>query len=91
MGFKKIRGLNIPYNRQGLIYFTLRNYRQLDWHVRRHIDALIAEAARGEATRAEALRRWLIIGEIDAHGAALAAYTAEATMYRARKWIYEHY
>lgn len=40
MSFKKMRSVNLSYNKQGEIYFILHNYADQSEEVRRKIDAL---------------------------------------------------
>lgn len=40
MSFKKMRSVNLSYNKQGEIYFILHNYADQPEEVRRKIDAL---------------------------------------------------
>ena len=40
MSFKKMRSVNLSYNKQGEIYFILHNYAEQPEEVRRKIDAL---------------------------------------------------
>ena len=45
MAFKKMRSLNMSYNRQGKIYFICHNYADMPDTVRAKIDTLCAKVA----------------------------------------------
>ena len=49
--FKKRKGINLPYNRQGLIYFTCMEYRHQPIEIQQKINNLCMEVA-GEDYRA---------------------------------------
>lgn len=94
MAFRKIRGIGVSYGRQGQIYFSLANYRDMPRKTREAIDCLIREAAHqgnadGQAYEL-ALRAWLI--EQRPWQWVLDTYRVRgATLLEKRKWIYEHW
>ncbi len=90
MKFKKIRGLKMPYERQGLIFFALANYRTQPSQVRKQIDTLIAEVCEGDAAYVNALRAWLLDGEAF-ETVCLRFYVNAATLGRLRKRVYERW
>jgi len=59
MSFKRLRGVPLPYERQGQIYFTCRNYTTERKYIRDKIDRLCASAG-GEY--APALKELLLSG-----------------------------
>ena len=65
MAFKAIRGLRMPYRRQGRIYFTLVNYDEMPETAKKRIDRLISDAAGGDRAYIEALRAWLLHDDAD--------------------------
>lgn len=90
MKFKKIRGLKMPYERQGMIFFTLANYKEQPPEMRERIDEMIAEVCGGDAAYENALRAWLIKGE-DFESVHLRYYVNAATLGRLRRRIYERW
>ena len=89
--FKKIRGVNLPYRKQGRIYFTLVNYDEQPKNVKNRIDRLIEKAAHGEVAYCAALRSWLLKENVSAVSTAVRFAVSESTLYRARKFIYENW
>ncbi len=62
MKFRKIRNINVSYEKQGQIFFTLVNYYSQPQNIQRKIDGLIQNAAKGEKCYETALREWLLEG-----------------------------
>lgn len=89
MGFRKMRGIKLPYRRQGQIYFTLLNYDSQPVEVRRRIDAKLREAAGGDAAYEAALRRWVIREGESLTVIAQRYGVSERQMYYLRKKLYE--
>jgi hypothetical protein len=58
--FKYKKGIPLPYDRQGYVYFVSKNYRFLPPKRRQRIDRLIEEIGRSYA---DALRAFVIRGE----------------------------
>lgn len=86
--FRRMKGVRLPYRRQGLIFFTLRCYQDMAGSAQQRIDARIRHAATGDAATEEALRAWCLHGET-IESAALEHHVSESTLYRARKRLYE--
>lgn len=89
MGFKKMRGIKLPYKRQGQIYFTLLNYDSQPAAVRKRIDGKIRGAAGGEAVYEAALRRLVLHDGETVKGLSLRYGVSESQLYRLRKKLYE--
>lgn len=94
MGFKKIRGINVSYAKQGQIYFALVNYDSMPAKARAGVDRLIQQAAYAGRTQGEAyeraLRAWLIEGK--GYNQVIQEYCVnERALLEKRKWIYEHW
>jgi len=85
--FKKMRGIKLPYVRQGLIYFTCRDYHNQPPNVQQKINNLCVEVA-GEYY--QALRDVLIFGR-PVNEAALKHFCGEATLWRYKKRFYERW
>ena len=58
MSFRRMKGITLPYRRQGLIYFTLLSYEDMGKAGKKRIDAKLLEAAYGEEKFAAALWEW---------------------------------
>ena len=84
--FKKLRGIKLPYNKQGLIYFTCMNVKTLSEEERQRVSELCREVAGGYA---EALYTMLTDNTKNVHAVALKYYTSESQLYRWRKKFYE--
>lgn len=84
--FKKLRGVNLPYNKQGLIYFTCVNVKEMPENVRRKILNLCIEVT-GE--HYQALYAMLTDDTKNVHGIALEYYISETQLYHYRKKFYE--
>lgn len=88
MKFRKIRNINLSYERQGQIFFALANYRSQPPNVREKIDALIQQAAKGEECYVAALKAWLTEGK--AYERVVAEYFVRGdTLVGMRKKLYE--
>ena len=85
MGFRKYRGINLPYNKQGQIYFTLVNYKEQNKRTRDRIDRLIRQAA---GPHEAALRAFVLDGR-SAVAVAQEYYVSENRLYVMRKRLYE--
>lgn len=62
MKFKKIRGLKLTYEQQGLIFFALANYKHQPTAQKKRIDELICEVCKGDPAYIGAMRAWLLEG-----------------------------
>ena len=84
--FKKRRGIHIPYNKQGLIYFTCVNYRDLPDEVVQKITRLCDEIGKEHA---------LVLFEVVTNSSksiralAMDYHISEMSLYRYRKKFYE--
>ena len=84
--FKKRRGIKLPYNKQGLIYFTCMNYKDAPDDVRDKIKNLCQEVG-GEY--AEVLYKVVTDSNRSVRSLAIEYHTSERTLYRYRKKFYE--
>ena len=82
--FKKMRGVKLPYRKQGLIYFVCANYADMPFCVREKIDQTCIEAGE-EYYRA---LRDVVIGKKSVKRAALECPCDESTLYRKRNEFY---
>lgn len=82
--FKKMRGVKLPYKRQGLIYFVCANYADMPFSIQKTIDQLCIEIG---AEYYQALRD-VITGRKTAKCAAIDCPCNEATLYRKRNEFY---
>lgn len=85
MSFKKLRGVRLPEEKQGLIRYTCLNYANANKGTREKIERLCKNCG-GEHWRAlfEVMTTRRSITSI-----ALAHYVGESTLYRLRKEFYE--
>ena len=88
MKFKKIRGINLSYEKQGQIFFTLANYRNQTEAQRKRIDGLIREVCRGDPAYEKALRGWLIEGK-SFEAVSRECFVNAPTLGKLRKKLYE--
>lgn len=86
--FKKRRGIKMPYNEQGLIYFTCMNIKCLSEEEQQIILNLCREVA-GEY--AEALYTMLTDDTKNVHAVARLYFTSESLLYLYRRRFYERY
>lgn len=84
--FKKRRGIHIPYNKQGLIYFTCMNANDMPEDVRRKILNLCIEVS-GEHYKA--LYAVLTDDTKNIHSVAMEFHISETQLYLYRKNFYE--
>lgn len=90
MKFRKISNIGLSYARQGQIFFTLANYADQPPEVKKKIDNLISEAARGSPAYEKALRAWLLRGEAF-EAVTQRFYVRGDTLVKMRKRIYEEW
>lgn len=83
--FKKIRSIKLPYRRQGLIYFTCRDYENQPPKVKDKINRMCYEIG-GELN---AVLFEIMTGEMSVKEAAIKYYINEKALYRMRKKFYE--
>lgn len=86
--FKKRRGINVPYNRQGLIYFICMNEGEMPQAVREKIRRL-CEKIGGEYC--DALFALLTDDRKNIHGVAMDFHVSETLLYQLRKKFYEEW
>ena len=85
MGFKKIRGVNLPEEKQGLIRYTCLTYRDQPAHVQRKIRRLSAEEG---GDHASALWEIMCTHE-SAVSIAQRHHVSESVLYDMRKRFFE--
>ena len=85
--FKKMRGVKLPYKKQGLIYFVCANYADMPLRVQEKIDQLCI-AVGGEYYGA---LRDILIGKKTVRRAAVDLPCSETTLYRKRNEFYERF
>ena len=82
--FKYKKGIPLPYNRQGYVYFVSKNYRQLPPQRRRMIDRLIEQIG---GSFAEALRAY-ILGQANYTAIEAKYHCSASQLYRLVKEYY---
>lgn len=84
--FKKRRGIHIPYNKQGLIYFTCMNIKDMPEEIQQKILNLCIEVS-GE--HYQALYEVLTNDSKSVLSVSLEYYISETQLYHYRKKFYE--
>lgn len=84
--FKKRRGIHIPYNKQGLIYFTCMNAREMPEEVQQKILNLCVEVGKEDY---KALYEVLTNDNKSVLSISLEYFLSEKRLYRLRKEFYE--
>ena len=84
--FKKRRGIHIPYNKQGLIYFTCMNVKDMPEEIQRKILSLCIEIGKEDY---QALYEVLTNDSKSILSISLEYYLNEKKLYRMRKEFYE--
>ena len=84
--FKKRRGIHLPYNKQGLIYFTCVNHMDMPEDVQQKIVNLCAEVGKEYA---EALYKVVTDSNRSVRSLAIEYNISERNLYRYRKKFYE--
>lgn len=84
--FKKRRGIKLSYNKQGLIYFTCMNYKDMPDDVLKKIKRLCDEV--GEE-HARVLFEVMTNSNKSIRALALEYHISEMSLYRYRKKFYE--
>lgn len=85
--FRKIRGIHLPYYKQGLIYFTCRNYRELPLDKQEKINNLCMDVA-GEYYPA---LRDILLTDKSIVRISMDSNLSESTLYRLRRKFYERW
>ena len=87
MGFKKIRGISLPEEKQGLIRYTCLTYREQPAHIQRKIRRLCQEQG-GQYSAA----LWEVMCTTEsATSISMRNHIGESTLYRIRKKFYENW
>lgn len=84
--FKKRRGISLPYNKQGLIYFTCMNIKDMPEDVQQKILDLCIETA---GDHYKALYALLTDDSKNVHGVSMAFHLSETQLFHYRKKFYE--
>jgi hypothetical protein len=84
--FKKRRGIKLPYNKQGLIYFTCVNHMDMPEDVQQKIVNLCAEIGKEHA---EALYRVVTDDAKSIRNLSMEYHISETQLYYYRKKFYE--
>lgn len=84
--FKKRRGIHIPYNKQGLIYFTCMNVREMPEDIQQKILILCVEVGKEDY---KALYEVLTNDNKSVLSISLEYFLSEKRLYRLRKEFYE--
>lgn len=84
--FKKLRGVHIPYNKQGLIYFTCMNAKHMPEDVQQKILNLCIEVS---GQHYKALYTMLTDDSKNVHAVSMEFHICETQLYFYRKKFYE--
>ena len=84
--FKKRRGINIPYNKQGLIYFNCMNFNDMPEHIQQKIKKLCNEVGKEYS---EVLFQVLTNSNKTISSLAMEYHISETQLYLYRKRFYE--
>lgn len=84
--FKKRRGIHIPYNKQGLIYFTCMNVKDMPEEIQRKILNLCIEVC---DEHYKALYAALTDDTKNIHSISMEFHVSETQLYYYRKKFYE--
>lgn len=86
--FKKRRGIHMPYNKQGLIYFTCVNYNSMPEHIQDKIMRLCHEVGKEHA---EVLFEVVTNSNKSIHSLSMEYHISETQLYHYRKKFYEEW
>ncbi len=86
--FKKMRGIKVPYERQGMIYFACRNYSDLDERTQAAICSFCRAAVQGDEVYFSALFDFLT-KDMSATRVSMRYCVSESQLYRFRAKFYE--
>ena len=84
--FKKRRGIHIPYNKQGLIYFTCVNHKEMPEEIQ---DKIIDICNKVGGEYAEVLYKVVTDSNRSVRSLAIEYNISERNLYRYRKEFYE--
>ncbi len=85
--FKKRRGIKVPYNKQGLIYFTCVNINEMPDNVKHKIVGLCEEV--GGTEYAEVLYKVVTDSTKSIRSLSIEYHISETQLYHYRKKFYE--
>ena len=85
-----MRGVDVPPDKQGLLFFTCRNYINLSEDVRRRIDELCWKISKGDESYRAALFDLLTTHE-SVTSISMRHCVGQTTIYRLRKEFYEEW
>lgn len=83
--FRKMRGIKLSYEKQGIIYFTLQNIREQPMETRNKVKALCDHIAGADS---EALHVFLTSNTDTVQSVSLKHYISERKLYQLRKEFY---
>lgn len=86
--FKKRKGIHIPYNKQGLIYFTCMDVKNQPEEIQKKILSLCIQVS-GE--HYQALYTMLTDDTRNIHSVSMEFYISETQLYYYRKKFYENW
>ena len=84
--FKKRRGIHIPYEKQGLIYFECINYKDMPEDIQKKISDLCNEVGKEYS---EVLFKVVTDSKRSIRSIAIEHHVSESLLYRYRKKFYE--
>lgn len=84
--FKKRKGINLPYNKQGIIYFTCMDIKNQPPEIQRKVAYMCEEIG---AEDSEALYEFLTNEYLNVNGVAQKYFISETKLYELRKKFYE--
>ncbi len=84
--FKKMRGIKLSYEKQGIIYFTCQNVREQPTEIKNKIKKLCEKVAGADS---KALYLLLTSNKDTVQSIALKFFIAERKLYQLRKVFYE--
>lgn len=87
MGFRYRPGLGVPYERQGLVYFTSRCYKDQPQRVRKKIDRLCRECG---GDHADALRAF-VTTDTEMSVICRKFFLSKSTLYRVVRRYYREF
>ena len=86
--FKKRRGIHVPYNKQGLIYFTCMNIKDMPEDIQERIMSLCRQITEEHYC---ALYELLTNDSLNIHAIAMKHFVSETQLYLFRKKFYEEF
>ena len=91
--FRKLRGVNLPYIEQGMIYFTCMNYAKQSEEIKMKIQNLCKEVCKECQSESElyekALFEFITNQYIGAIGIVSKYYVSDKLLYRLRRKFYK--